>query len=103
MSNRYDSIEIVKNSLGKRYYINNIYPDIPVTDNDIYIITTITDRLDLLANTFYNDSTLYWILASANRLPGDSLVPPVGQQLRVPAPSNIDTIINQYISINEIR
>lgn len=101
MSNRYQTIQIVRNSLNRRYYINNIYPDIPVTENDIYVITTGGDRLDLLANDYYGDPTLYWVIASANNLPGDSLVPPLGQQIRIPA--NLENIINQYTSLNAIR
>jgi len=80
---------------------NNIYPDIPLSDTDYYVITTNGDRLDILADQFYSDSTLWWILASANALPGDSLVPTPGTQLRVP--TNIQAILNQYKSINNIR
>lgn len=101
MSSRYNSIEVVKNSIGKRYYINNIYPDIPVTENDIYVITTIGDRLDLLAYDYYGDTSLYWIIASANELPGDSLIPPFGQQLRIPV--NVQDIINSYVNVNSNR
>lgn len=101
MANRYLNIEKIKNSLGKRYYVNNIYPDIPVSENDIYVITTIGDRLDLLAYDYYKDPTLYWIIASANNLPGDSLVPPLGQQLRIP--SQVTDIVNQYRNINNVR
>ena len=101
MSNRYSNIAIVQNSLGKRYYINNIYPDIPVSETDIYVITTIGDRLDLLANDYYRDPTLYWVIASANNLPGDSLIPPLGQQLRIP--SDINDILIEYRRINNVR
>lgn len=99
--NRYGTIEIVKNSKNKRYYINNIYPDIPVSPNDVYVITTGEDRLDLLANTYYKDVTLYWIIASANSLPCDSIYPPAGQQLRIPI--DIQAIVNEYININTNR
>jgi hypothetical protein len=101
MTNRYSTIPVIKNSTGKRFYRNNIYPDIPATDQDIYVITTVGDRLDLLASDYYNDSTLYWIIASANDLPGDSLIPPLGQQLRIPG--NVEAIINSYININQNR
>ena len=99
MANRYANIRVVRDSIGKRYYAGSIYPDIPVSENDLYLIPTITDRLDLLANDIYGDSSLYWIIASANALPGDSLVPPPGLQLRIPA--DIEDIINSYIAVNE--
>lgn len=81
--------------------MNNIYPDIPVSEDDLYVITVLGDRLDLLANDIYKDSSLWWIIASANGLPGDSLVPPIGGQLRIPA--NVKSIINQYNSVNSVR
>jgi hypothetical protein len=65
------------------------------------VITVLGDRLDILAQDIYGDSSLWWILASANNLPGDSLVPPIGQQLRVP--TDIQAIINAYDSINKVR
>ena len=38
----------------KRYYKAINYPEIPLSISDIYVITTIGDRLDTLANHFYN-------------------------------------------------
>lgn len=86
---------------GKTHYINVIYPDIPVSNSDQYVITTGTDRLDLLAYDVYRDESLWWIIASANSLPGDTLYPPVGMQLRIP--TNIQNVITQFNSINGFR
>jgi hypothetical protein len=101
MANRYNSIKVITNNLGRRFYVNNIYPDIPVTADDIYIIPTAGDRLDLLAHNYYNDSSLYWVIASANELSGDSLIPPPGVQLRIP--TSIQDIRNQYNNVNANR
>jgi nucleoid-associated protein YgaU len=102
MSNRYQNISITKyNSTGSQYYVNNIYPDVPYSDSDNYVITTIGDRLDLLAFDFYGDSELWWVIASANALPGDSLIPTPGTQLRIPI--DIRTILNGYRQINSVR
>jgi len=101
MASRYQYIPITKNNTGKRYFTTNIYPEIPADINDIYIITTITDRLDVLAYDFYGDTTLYWIISTANNLPGDSLVPIPGTQLRIP--TNIQSVINQYNNLNQNR
>jgi hypothetical protein len=86
---------------GKKYFVNNIYPDIPYKDTDQYLITTLGDRLDLLAYNIYKDESLWWIIASANSLSGDSLVPEPGTQLRIP--TDIQSIINNYNAINGIR
>lgn len=101
MPGRYQYTKIIKNSNGKRYYSNTIYPEIPVDANDIYIITTVSDRLDVLAYDFYGDSTLYWIISTANNLPGDSLIPDPGTQLRIP--TNVQSVINLYNNTNQIR
>ena len=82
-------------------YVNSIYPDIPVSDNDNYIVTTLGDRLDILSQTYYGDADFWWIIASANSLPGDSLFPIPGTQLRLP--KNILPIINSYKQINAVR
>ncbi len=87
--------------IGPSIYVNAIYPDIPVTDEDSYVITVLGDRLDLMALNVYGD-TGYWVfIASANSLPGDSLYPPPGMQLRLPA--NMQAIVNQYNSVNKVR
>jgi hypothetical protein len=33
-----------------------------------------TDRLDLLAAKYFNNSKLWWLIAVINDLPGDSIV-----------------------------
>jgi hypothetical protein len=59
------------------------------------------DRLDLIAFDFYGDTSFWWIIASANSLPGDSLYLEPGSQLRIPI--DVSGIINEYKQINAIR
>jgi hypothetical protein len=100
--NRYENIGSSRYSgTGSLYYTNNIYPDVPVTENDNYVITVLGDRFDILANSFYGDPTLWWIIASANSIPGDSLYPEPGSQLRIPV--DVRSILDQYKSINSSR
>jgi hypothetical protein len=102
MINRYQSISTTKNSLtAPSFYVNAIYPDIPLSDNDSYVITTLGDRLDLMALDFYGDTGYWWVIASANSLPGDSLFPPVGMQLRLPV--NLPSILTDYNQVNIVR
>jgi len=102
MPSRYQNIDVLKlNTTGSQYYTNNIYPDIPPTNTDYYVITTLGDRLDLLANDFYQDSSLWWVIASANALPGDSIYPPIGAQLRIP--SDIRQVLTSYNAENNGR
>lgn len=99
MASRYQNIRVTKLSgTGSVYYQTNMYPTIEPTNTDYYVITTVEDRLDLLAYDFYQDPGLWWIIASANALPGDSLYPPIGIQLRIP--TNIQTILTTYNAEN---
>ena len=73
----------------KRAYQTTRYPEIPFSESDIYVITTDRDRFDLLAQEYYNDSSLWWVISIANRtLPQNSLLPEPGVQLRIPGDSN---------------
>lgn len=107
--NRYSTIETKRNTnenvgtLGDVYYKTNTYPEIPFSESDIYVITDFGDRLDLLANQFYLDTTLYWIIACANpdAVSFGSLFVPPGTQLRIP--TNTQEIIRSYIVLNQSR
>ena len=99
MPSRYQTIKTTKlDATGSLYYVTNVYPEIAPTDSDYYVITTIDDRLDLLAFDFYQDSNLWWVIASANALPGDSIYPPAGIQLRIPI--DIQSILTTYNRVN---
>ena len=96
---RYEDIKIVQSPEGKQYRTTTIYPETPISDSDYYIITTAGDRYDNLADQFYNDHTLWWVIASANNSQRASLIVEPGIQIRIPG--NIDTIINNYNKINK--
>ncbi len=96
---RYEDIKILQSPQGKQYRTTTVYPETPISDNDYYIITTAGDRYDNLADQFYNDYTLWWVIASANNSQRASLIVEPGIQLRIPG--NIDVIINNYNTINK--
>ncbi len=82
-----------------RYRSSTRYPDIPLTESDVFLYTIRGDRLDNLAYQFYNDPTLWWVLSVANPdLPNDSLYPTLGFQLRIP--SNITQILSDFEQLN---
>lgn len=84
---------------GITCYKNSKYPIIPLSIDDIYVITTIGDRYDLLAQQYYNDFSLWWIISIANdNLPQNSLYPPVGEQIRIPV--DVNSILSEYRSLN---
>lgn len=102
---RYDNVPIIQTVPTVQYpkvikYRESVrYPDIPLSESDVYIYTMRGDRLDNLAYQFYNDPTLWWVLSIANPdLPNDSLYPTLGYQLRIP--SDINNIINSFDQLN---
>ena len=98
MARRYENIGTYKGIGGKVIYLPTQYPKLVPTNEDYYIITKDQDRLDLIAYDFYGDATLWWVVAMANDLPGDSMFPPLGFQLRVPA--NVDAALNAFDDAN---
>lgn len=97
---RYNNSKIDVNSEGKVYLSSTKYPKIPLKYNDIYIYTSIGDRIDKLALDYYQDKTLWWIISVANPLiPRDSLNIPIGLQIRIP--QNIENIKARFNNINK--
>jgi len=95
---RYDTVPLTKSPTGKQYRKTVLYPEIPPTSEDFYIITTAGDRYDKLAQQFYQDSSLWWIIASANNSERASLIVQPGVQIRIPADKV--TAINNFINLN---
>lgn len=106
--NRYKSIAQTTNrnsnirTLGLRYYTTNFYPEIPLKETDIYVITSFGDRLEALAQQFYKDQSLYWIIAAANpnEVSFGSITVPEGTQLRIPI--DIANIVDSYNQLNSL-
>jgi|TARA_Y100000296_G_C4931446_1_gene136824 hypothetical protein len=97
---RYTNIPTTHSPKGKRIYKTVRYPEIPRSFSDIYVYTTIGDRYDTLASQYYNNSSLWWIIANANgTMNQNSLTPPIGSQIRIP--SNPTPSLVEYEKINE--
>ena len=99
MANRLNSIKII-GRLPKKFK-NIKYPEIPLNINDLYMVTIIGDRLDLLADKFYNDQRLWWIIANANReiIRRDSFTLKPGLEIRIP--TNPQGIMQNFESLNK--
>lgn len=100
MANRYKYTNTRLETDTKREYLEStIYPKIKANDNDIYIVTQETDRLDLLANRYYGDSKMWWIIATANNINDATFYIEPGTQLRIPADTT--KIMNDLTRINK--
>jgi hypothetical protein len=88
---RYYNNPIKKTFDGREVYRTRIYPNIPLKDTDVYVMTETGDRLDTLAFQYYEDSSLWWIIAAANNIHDAPMGLQDGTILRIPL---------NYIQIN---
>ena len=107
--NRYQPIKIIDVD-KKACYQTTRYPEVPLSDDDIYVYASQGDRFDVLANQYYDDQTLWWIISIANTavagtdlptdLSQDSLIIPEGRQIRIPA--NYPEVLNSFKILNNL-
>ena len=107
--NRYQNIPIIKVD-KKECYQTTRYPEVPLSDNDVYVYAVQGDRFDVLSLQYYGDQSLWWIISIANtatagtNLPSDlqqnSLIIPEGSQIRIPA--NYGEVLNNFKVLNNL-
>jgi hypothetical protein len=81
---RYQNNQIKKTFDGREVYRAKIYPNIPLKDTDIYVMTETGDRLDTLSFQYYEDASLWWIIAAANNIHNAPMGLEDGTILRIP-------------------
>ena len=96
MVSRYKNNETKKLNDGRTVYRSRIYPEIPLSDNDIYVASETGDRLDTLDYQYYENSSLWWIIASANNIHNAPFGLKDGTILRIP--QNYIQIVNKFKS-----
>ena len=75
----------------------NRYNKTRIANTDLYVITSRGDRFDTLANKFYGDESLWWVISSSNQsLPQNSIFIPQGTQIRIPR--NYSLIVKKFIN-----
>ena len=82
-------------------YRTSRLPQYEPQETDLYIFSREGDRLDLLANAFYSDPHMWWIIADANNLGKGSMTVPPGLQLRIPNP--IDDLRGRLEQVEQER
>jgi len=97
---RYESTDITKRFDGKKVYKTTKYPLITPQDSDVILISNDGDTLDNLSFKFYNDPTLWWIIALANNIGKGRLSVQPGLQLRIPV--NVSSIITEFHNLNKV-
>ena len=95
---RYDTAKIRKDKNGTRYYKPTVVPNVPIKDSDIFVYPVYGDRFDTMAQRYYNDSTLWWIIAKANELSKGQISADPLKKLRIP--TEIDDILESVQKSN---
>ena len=95
---RYQTTKTKKSKEGFRTYTTTYYPNIPISDSDTFILAKAGSRLDSLANEYYGDTKLWWVLAKSNGIRG-KIALKAGELIRIPG--NITKIIDDFEAINE--
>ena len=96
---RYDDTLLKFNKKGQRVLVPTLYPRIPLSDEDQFIYPQDGDRLDSIAYKYYNDASLWWVIAKANELGKGRTILNPNTQIRIPG--NISKIIANFNKINE--
>jgi hypothetical protein len=84
---------------GKQVFKSTIYPTVTPSSSDILITASETDYLDTLAQKYYKDATLWWVIASVNNVGKGRLSVVPGTQLRIPF--DITSILIEFKQLNQ--
>ena len=95
---RYDTAKVKKDKNGTRYYKPTVVPNVPIKDSDIFVYPVYGDRFETIAQRYYNDSTLWWIIAKANELSKGQISADPLKKLRIP--TEIDDILESVEKSN---
>ena len=95
---RYKNNKIRKDINNIRYYKPTIVPNILIKDTDIFVFPVYGDRFDTIAQRYYDDSNLWWIIAKANEISDGRLAPDPLKRLRIP--TEIDSILESLTTSN---
>ena len=95
---RYKTAKVRRDKDGIRYYKPTIVPNVPIKDSDIFVYPIYGDRFETIAQRYYNDSTLWWIIAKANELSRGEISADPLKKLRIP--TEIDDILESVEKSN---
>ena len=84
-NSRYKNIRTIQDDEGNIYHESWVQQTVDKSSNDEYYIVTeqSENRLDIIANIYYNTPRYWWVIALANYII-DPFDIPIGTQLRIP-------------------
>lgn len=89
---RYSGSNVKRDKDGIRYYSPTMIPNIPLSDDDQFVYPVVGDRLDTIAQKYYGDSNLWWIIAKANEISKGQIGLDPEKLIRIPG--NLDSILS---------
>ena len=81
---RYKNTVVLRDKNGKRYFQPGVIRGIPLRDSDKFVFPLDGDRFDTLAQKYYGDSNLWWIIAKANNINDGSIGLDPEKRIRIP-------------------
>lgn len=93
---RYNNTIKRKDKNKKLYYAPSFINSIPLRDSDRFISVNEGMRFDMLAQRYYNDSNLWWIIAKANDMGKGKLGIDYTKKIRIPM--EIDDILESVLA-----
>ena len=94
---RYDKSKLFKDENGTQYLNRIEYPVIPIRDSDIFIRGVFGQTFMNLANQYYGDKDLWWIIARANNQ-AESIYMIPGKEYRIPQDTGL--IFQEFNELN---
>ena len=95
---RYKNARTERDKNNVRYYRPTIVRNIPIKDSDRFVYPDYGERFDNMAQRYYGDSNLWWIIAKANEISNGKISPDPLKKLRIP--TEIDDIIESINNAN---
>lgn len=107
MPNRYSDCDIIANtkkinsdgSVTRVRRLSSVFHPDYSNNKDIYIISQIGDRLDVLALEYFGDESFWYVIARVNNLGRGTLIIPPGKTIRIPfydAYTGIAALFNDF-------
>ena len=100
-SSRYKYTKRIKRN-KKTVFKPTLYPKIPLRDDDIYIFSRESDKLEHISYRFYGTPEYWWVIAKANNISNGSIFLEPGKQLRIPNITSISGILTSMEELNSL-
>lgn len=98
---RYKETKVINDRvIGAKVMSSTEYPVIQSKDSDITYYVRFDDTYMKLANRFYNDQSLWWIIARANGKFSGNFTMEIGEKIKIPR--EVGEILRQHNKLNRV-